>query len=252
MLYPLSMFCCGCSIPVGVGIILVGHLIGCCFYVASACSNLIFHVHLFTTSWSGQLQLLYTAFALVGIPTIFVAMHGLVMRLEANLRLYLFYLAFCVLVDMICMVYYCLVCDPCNTLAGILTAMRHGSAEARSGEAFMCGAFRTMSYLGVSAVVLFEVYCIWVVWSMCEDVHSGKNGPELSELIPSKDAVTQRVKRVPEGPYDDIAGFAHMKVPGPYPVPYGAIKTTGMPAQPTLFGGTHHDTNYPPGQYSSH
>jgi len=230
----------------------VCHLVICCFYVASACSSLIFHMPLFTSSWNGQLQLLYTAFSLVGIPTILVAMWGLIMRVEANIRLYLFYLALCALVDMNAMVFYCLVHDPCDTLSGMLHAMRHGSTDTRSGEAFMCGAFRIASYLGVSAVVLVEVYCIWVVWSMCEDVHSGKNGPELSELIPSKDAVVQKVKRMPDGPYDGIAGFAHSKVPGPYPMPYGAIKTTGMPAQPALFGGTHHETNYPPRLYSSY
>eukprot|EP00419_Tripos_fusus_P006829 CAMPEP_0172679764 /NCGR_PEP_ID=MMETSP1074-20121228/16297_1 /TAXON_ID=2916 /ORGANISM="Ceratium fusus, Strain PA161109" /LENGTH=213 /DNA_ID=CAMNT_0013497993 /DNA_START=68 /DNA_END=705 /DNA_ORIENTATION=- len=213
MLYPLSMFCCGCSVPIGVGIILVCHLVACCFYVASACSNLIFHVPLFTSAWSGQMQLLYTAFSLVGIPTIFVAMWGLIMRVEANIRLYLFYLAFSVFVDMMAMVFYTLVRDPCDTLAGILLSMKQGSGSARSGEAFMCGTFRIVSYLSVSAMVLVEVYCIWVVWSLCEDVHSGKNGPELSELMPSKNAVVQKVKRVPEGPYDDIAGFAHSKVP---------------------------------------
>mmetsp|Transcript_76464 Transcript_76464/g.177455 ORF Transcript_76464/g.177455 Transcript_76464/m.177455 type:complete len:252 (+) Transcript_76464:110-865(+) len=247
MLNPLSMFCCGCTIRFGVGVILICHLAVCCFYVASACSNLIFHNPFFSSSWSPQAQLFYTAFSLVGIPTVLIALWGTVMRVEVNIRIYLFYLACSFLIDLIALVYLCLLEDPCNTVSSIVSAMTNESKSTPwGGQAFVCGAFRILSYFFVSAVVCVEVYCLFVVWSLCEDVHSGRNGPELHELVPGKDDIILKHKRQ-DGPYADIVGFSHSRVPGPYPSAYGTI-STGMPGQPTIFGGTEHETEYPPRQ----
>jgi len=249
MLYPLSMFCCGCPVNVGVSLILFFHLAACVFYVGSACSNLIFHNPFFSSSWSYNSQLLYTAFCLIGIPTIAAAAWGVASRIEINLRIYLSYLAISFLVDLGAMVYLCLIEDPCETVRSIVTSMTNGPAQW-AGEAFLCGAFRIASYVLMTGAVLVEVYCLWVVWSFCEDVHGGKNGPELSGLIPVKDSIVEKTKRPQEGPYAGIVGFAHSKVPGPYPSPYGSISTAGMPGQPTIFGGTVHETSYPPEQGS--
>jgi len=243
------MFCCGCSVRFGVGFILICHLAACIFYVASAISNLIFHAPFFSSSWSMQMQLLWTAFSLIGIPIIIMALWGAVARIEVNLRIYLLYLTCAFLFDLIGLVYLCLMEDPCNTVTTIVAAMQGDSKHGTwTGQAFMCGAFRIASYLFVTAVVLSEVYCLYVVWSMCEDVHCGKNGPDLYDLIPTKDDIIEKVRRPQDGPYAGIVGFAHSRVPGPYPSAYGSLSTAGMPGQTSIFGGTEHEMNYPPRQ----
>mmetsp|Transcript_45739 Transcript_45739/g.102832 ORF Transcript_45739/g.102832 Transcript_45739/m.102832 type:complete len:253 (-) Transcript_45739:42-800(-) len=246
MLHPLSVFCCGCSVRFGAGAILLCHLAVCVFYVASACSTIIFHSPFFSSSWSYHAQLLYTAFSLIGLPTIAAAIWGVVERIEANIRLYLLYLVLSFLVDLVAMVYLCLVEDPCTSLKTMAASIASSSGSNWAGEAFVCGTFRIASYVGITVAVLIEVYCLWVIWSVCEDVHGGRNGPELSGLMPTKESVIQKSRRPPDGPYDSIVGFAHTKLPGAYPSPYGAISTSGMPGQSSIFGGSAHETDYPP------
>jgi len=243
------MFCCGCSVRFGVGCIAIAHLAVCCFYVASACSNLIWKVPFLSSSWHPMAQLFFTAFCLVGIPITVMAFLGVMLRREINVRIYLVYLCLTFLIDIGGMVYVCLVEDPCNAVNYIVESLADQSGpkmKTFSGEAFMCGTFRIASYVAVTFVVLVEVYCLYIVWSMCEDIHAGRNGPELSELIPSKDDILKKRLRPPDGPYASIVGFAHCKVPGPYPSAYGTIKTSGMPGQGSIFGGTQHETSYPP------
>eukprot|EP00413_Alexandrium_margalefii_P014456 CAMPEP_0204532198 /NCGR_PEP_ID=MMETSP0661-20131031/11596_1 /ASSEMBLY_ACC=CAM_ASM_000606 /TAXON_ID=109239 /ORGANISM="Alexandrium margalefi, Strain AMGDE01CS-322" /LENGTH=259 /DNA_ID=CAMNT_0051538421 /DNA_START=77 /DNA_END=856 /DNA_ORIENTATION=+ len=251
---PVSMFCCGCSVRFGAGCIVLCHLLVCCFYVASACSNLIFKNAFFSSSWNPLAQLCYTAFSLVGIPIALMAFWGVAMRREINLRIYLFYLACSFVIDLGGLVYICLIEDPCNTVnyvMGSLSEQRGSKGPSFSGEAFMCGAFRIASYFLVTLAIAVQVYCLYVVWSMCEDIHGGKNGPELAELIPGKDDIIKKRRRPADGPYASIVGFAHTKVPGPYPSPYGTIRTSGMPGQSTIFGGASHETDYPPRQEDS-
>mmetsp|Transcript_93419 Transcript_93419/g.241496 ORF Transcript_93419/g.241496 Transcript_93419/m.241496 type:complete len:244 (-) Transcript_93419:81-812(-) len=239
MLRPLTMFCCGCSVPIGVGTILLFHLVSNCAFIFSACSNLIFHNPVFASSWTVPLQLLYTAFSLVGLPVIGLAAFGLVNRIEINIRLYLYYFLVCFLIDSSALAYWLATEEPCT-----FASHTGGLINPAFGEAWLCGLFRITSYIVVAAAVLVEVYCLWVVWSFCEDVHTGMNGPELSELIPGKDAITMRNKVRQDGPHADIIGFHNSKLPGPYPSPYGTISTAAD--QNTLFGGDHHETEYPP------
>jgi len=247
VLTPVSMFCCGCSVRFGAGSIVLCHLAVCCFYVASACSNLIFKSPFFSSSWSPVVQLCYTGFCLMGVPIALTALWGVVNRSEVSLRIYLVYLACSFLVDLGGVAYLVAAEDPCNSVNYIMNSISEKPGSTHfSGEAFMCGAFRIASYFLVTLVVSIEVYCLYIVWSMCEDIHSGKNGPELHTLILGKDDVLRRKMRPPDGPYASIVGFAHTKVPGPYPSAYGAIRTSGMPGQGAIFGGGQHETSYPP------
>jgi len=241
MLRPLSAFCCGCSVPAGAGIVLVCHLAGCIAFIACACSNLIAGQPTLGSGWSAPSQLVYTGFCLMGLPIILAGLYGVVLRIEANVRMYFYYSTLSFVVNTVLAVYWCLVQNPCDTTGGLFRALSHSF-----GEAFLCGTLVIASYAEVTCLVAIEVYCLWVVWSLCEDVHQGKNGPELSELIPSKDdaAIRQLQKHI-DGPVAGIVGFANSKVPGPYPNPYGAISTTGESGR-SIFGGTTHETNYPP------
>eukprot|EP00405_Crypthecodinium_cohnii_P000989 CAMPEP_0194750394 /NCGR_PEP_ID=MMETSP0323_2-20130528/4452_1 /TAXON_ID=2866 ORGANISM="Crypthecodinium cohnii, Strain Seligo" /NCGR_SAMPLE_ID=MMETSP0323_2 /ASSEMBLY_ACC=CAM_ASM_000346 /LENGTH=111 /DNA_ID=CAMNT_0039666065 /DNA_START=249 /DNA_END=584 /DNA_ORIENTATION=- len=83
-------------------------------------------------------------------------------------------------------------------------------------EAWLCGALRSSSYLLVTASVLLQAYVLWVIWSFCEDIHVGRNGWELWELLPSKDQLVKKWRYQQDGPTSDIIGFALSKLPGAY------------------------------------
>jgi len=241
MLYPVSMFCCGCSVPAGTGVILICHLAFSILFITCASSNIIAGVPTLAANWSPPAQLAYTGFCLMGIPIILAGIYGVVARVESNIRMYFYYLTMCFVVNVVMTIYWCLVENPCTSEAGVVKAL-----SSNFGEAFLCGTMQIVSYGVVTAVVMTEVYCMWVVWSFCEDVHQGRNGPELSELIPGKDAekITKKFIHQQAGPEAGIVGFATTKLPGPYPNPYGAISTSGEGT--TIFGGSQHDTSYPP------
>jgi len=173
--------------------------------------------------------MLYTAFCLVGLPVIALAAFGLASRVEINVRLYLGYLLLSFLINVSALGYW--LCDALDALPGAFAAATRESF----GDAFLCGVFRIASYFLVASAVLVEVYCLWVVWSFCEDVHLGANGPELSRLIPGREGAFEKGRARQDGPSADIVGFHNTKLPGPYPTPYGTISTSGDNA---IFGGS--------------
>jgi hypothetical protein len=194
----------------------------CVLYILTASSNVIFHNSSFLSSWSFHSQMFYTAWCLVGVPIILAAALGLAQRTEANLRVYLFYLISCFLINFFWLGYFTIFADPCQDAVGnIFTGLME-----QYGKSFFCGVLQIAGYVFMGFVIIVHVYCLWVVWSFCEDVHLGTNGPNLSELIPNKDYEIKKVKQQGDGPYADIVGFARTKLPGSYPSPYGAISTT--------------------------
>lgn len=231
MLYPLSMFCCGCSIRVGTSIILLCHLVMCILYVISVCSNVIFHTPMLMSAWTVQNQLLYAGFSLLGIPLVVGGLFGVYQRIEVNVRIYLYYLMACFVLNSSGLVYMCVIQDACTTIGSFVNLM-----SASFGEAFLCGAFRIVSYFVAAGSIATEVYCLWVVWSLCEDMSDGKQCPELSSLLPLKESVVMKAKHLQEKAQVGFTGFRHADLPGPYPNPYGAISTENEGSQ--IFGNT--------------
>lgn len=229
MLYPLPMFCCGCSIPVGVYVILMCHLVVSLLYVVSVSSNVIFHVPLLMSAWSVQSQLVYAGFCLLGIPLIVSALFGVWYRIEVTVRLYLYYFMACFLVNSSGLVYICLIQDACASIGSFVTLM-----SANFGEAFLCGAFRIISYFAAAGGIATQVYCLWIIWSMCQDMRAGQNFPELQSLLPHKESIVMRAKHIQKQAQADFIGFKHSDTPGPYPCAYGAISTENY--ESSLFG----------------
>lgn len=247
MLYPLQMFCCGCKLSTGAYTILVCHLLLCSAYVGSVTASLIFRQPSIASIWSPTEQLVNCGFGLIGIPVIICAIYGLLMRLEINVRLYLYYLLANCAADCFRLVHTFLFQDQCGKQAyGVYEVL--GTMNQVLGEAFLCGVMRIASYVIVSGGIMLEAYCLWVIWSVCEDMSFGNWGPELAGLLPSKADMITKLRRPQDGPYADIIGLAHAKVPGPYPSVggYDAVCTIGMPGQGSIFGGTAHEMNYPP------
>jgi hypothetical protein len=246
-LQPLQMFCCGCKLSTGAYAVLACHLLLCCTYVGLATASLISGTVAITDYMSPPEQLANCALGLVGIPAIICGMYGLMARLEINVRLYLYYLLMTFVLDCVRLVYMFLLRDFCGQSYSEASKV-FGSLDKILGDAFLCGIVRIASYVIVGGIILLEAYCLMIIWSVCEDMHLGQWGPELAALLPNKADMITKWRRPHDGPYADIVGFAHAKVPGPYPSlgGYEAISTIGMPNQGTIFGGTRHETKYPP------
>jgi len=248
MLYPATMFCCGCPVSYGVFCILFFHLLACCLYVGGVVSSIIFHVPSVGSTWPIPLQFCLVALYLCGIPVVLCAAYGVMKRIEAPVRIYLYYLFLCFVVNCVLIIAYFLIKDACNDVDPEKNVVNVFAETV--GAAFLCGVLRIGAWLAAAGIIAMEVYCLFAVWSFCEDVHCGKTGPCLSELEYDKETKMKmkyyehRGDR--EGPYAGIVGLAHSRVPGPYPEAYGAVSTIGMPLQGTIFHGTKHETNYPP------
>eukprot|EP00927_Polykrikos_kofoidii_P055314 TRINITY_DN49583_c0_g1_i1.p1 TRINITY_DN49583_c0_g1~~TRINITY_DN49583_c0_g1_i1.p1 ORF type:complete len:251 (+),score=31.54 TRINITY_DN49583_c0_g1_i1:112-864(+) len=248
MLFPLTMFCCGCRVITGVWIILACHLALCSLCVVFTVCNLILDIPTMTAAQSPVQQLYATGWSLIGIPLIVSAFYGVFHRVDINIRLYLYYILCSFVVSVVGLFALLFSDDVCDMKAdGTFT----GAFAASFGEAFVCGFMQIFVYIFTASAILTQAYFIWVIWSLCEDVHFGKGGPELAELLPSKADAIHKKCRPGDGPYTDIVGLAHAKIPGPYPFAFSTPATVGMPGQPTIFGGTSHEMNYPPSPLNS-
>jgi hypothetical protein len=181
-------------------------------------------------------------FDIAGVAIIVLAMLGVSKRIDIAVRLYLIYLLATFILDTGFFVYELLWNDHCHNVSGLATT-------ALMGQAFMCGFLRIMSYLFVAAAICAEVYCLYIVWSFCEDVHEGVNGPELKELLPAKEEAFLKkhthMHGEREGPYANIIGLAYYSdFPGSYPEPCGAFKHRFWSMAPA---GGHHDHGGPHG-----
>lgn len=241
MPFPLTMFCCGCPISFGTNLILFIHFAVSMFFLVTAFMNIVLHEPTFNKDTSYSVQLWLAGFSLCGLPIIFSAAYGVMMRMETNVRLYLYFLFVSFVVDLVVAIQARTHEDPCNSSSSLTKFL-----SDRWGEAYLCGLTRIGSYGFATAVVLVEAYALWVVWSFCEETYNCKGGPELSELLDGKEDIIQARTEGKEGPYAGIVGLAHSKLPGPYPSPYGTLRTEGMPGQGTIFGGIRHETRYPP------
>jgi len=238
------MFCCGWSVASGVKLILCFHLLACVFYIGSGCSNLLFHIPQITDQMNTYVQLFFVGFGLLGIPIILAALHGVSRSVEASVRLYLYYLFATCIVDVIHLASVFATQDPCLSINA--TFSLRGD---QFGESYICGWFRMGAYFFTGTVVLTEVYCLWCVWTVLEDMRTGMRGPDLSDLTHhSKDLIERlTINGAMKGsaPYAEAVGVAHNRLPGPYPFKYGTVDTVGMPATSTILGGGFHDTRYP-------
>jgi len=270
MLPALTQFCCGCPVVTGVYIIQVGHLAACVLLVWSVFENLVLRAPTLLANWSYSAQLLMIVLYLAGIPIILSGLWGTYKRIEAPLRLYIYYYLLNFAIDVIALVSHVLMNASCTSSGSLLKVL-----GVSFGEAFLCGVLVIGSYLFVGSAIFVMAYCLWVVYSFAEDIHDGFRIPMLSTLVPFGDPVfghkkaryvghdgtigptidargrfhrddrVQGVSAKRDGPVAGVVGFANSRIPGPYPAPE-PVDSLGMPATPTLFGGTDHEMNYPP------
>jgi len=224
MLHPMSMFCCGFQVTTGAYLIMVSHLIACVVYIVATTLDLVFDRWSLTSHQDAPYKIFIAGYCLAGIPVILAAMYGMAKRIETNVRVYYCYLLLVCFFNFVQLLRFFLLMDVCEQASSFWDLR---DTEAPMGEAFLCGTLRMSGYFFVACTLAVEVYCLWLIWSWLEDVQFNTYGPELSQLLPSKDDVVQRLARSQDGPYTDIVGLAHEKVPGPHPFAYSFTNSAG-------------------------
>jgi hypothetical protein len=239
--HAVTTLLCGFSLSACVLVILVIHLVACLVTTGTAFADFVLHMPAFTSSLTGGLQFCYIGLSIIGIPIITAAIYGTMKRCEAPIRLYLGYLAICFVIDTVFLVDAIIQRETCTEhssgFAGVWTAM-----SADMGEAFMCGVFRVVSYVLVALAVCGELYSLFIVWSLCTDVHESAHGLGLMQLPGSKHEFVAAVEQMQlrnAGLDLAINSVAHAKMLGAYPSvkSYGAVEAPGLSGN-TIFGGT--------------
>lgn len=169
---PATQCCCGCSTSFGVKSILVLHfllnlrILGTAFGVVFSPTSQI------VDQEAMMIQLFYTAYALAGLPLILMALWGTIQKVETLVRVYFWYCALSIFIDMAYFVNDLLLSGPCQNLPSMLQAQ---------GQAFACGFARVANASVVLILLGMQCYLLHVVWSHCEDLAEA-GGLEIADL----------------------------------------------------------------------
>lgn len=164
-----STTCCGVfSLLVGVEAICLLHLIIAVTIIA--CTSSRDTLKLLGISVAPWVQVVCATLALVGIPVIVGAGVGALYRIESHLRVFLGYLAVCLLV--MCFVELHLL------VSGTFCTNAVNKDALRMGPAFMCGFVETFLFFWMLLAGLCQIYFMYVVWSAAEEI-SQTTYPEL-------------------------------------------------------------------------
>jgi len=228
---PLNQFCCGCSLESGVKFILILHFLQSLFYIVVTTSNIILKVPSYGYDVDLATQTFNAAFALAALPLVFIAWYGVVSKHETYVRLFLYYLFVQFTLDMTYMLYYLLVVDGCSMLP---------SALKQHGSAFACGVSRIIMLNTVFVVFAVDVYFMFTVWSYSEDLKVGARGQGLPELLLSKNPKQDQFSAV-----ESLFGVGE-PIARAFNKSYGAMGSQGVGGSTRLFGGSRHETDFPP------
>lgn len=237
--HPATQCCCGCSLDVGIKLLLLANLLHNLFYIYASVTAVGYHdeSYAYSTSWTVMIGGCW--FALAGIPIMFLAYWGLPRKTPAPLWCYLYYLVLVCVYDVWTAMKDVILSGPCGTIPPFLES---------HGNAFACGAKRVADLTIFVLITSIQIYLIHVVWSKCEDLETCAGSPDLSDLWRSKEPYKQPVLNM-EGAYSSLVGFASefrgttkdssiSAFAGPAPPGFGGA--------PSIFQGTFHEMEYPP------
>merc|ERR1719408_573246 len=136
-----------------------------------------------------MVQVLAAAWALIGIPVIIGAGVGALYRIEANLRLYVMYMAMSLVFGAFFALRVLVNGAMCGTIAT--------KEVQRMGSVFVCGFVDVFQFFWMLILGLIHVYFMYVVWSAAEEV-AQTSFPELLRYTDALRAVKAPVP--PKGP----------------------------------------------------
>lgn len=175
-------------------------------------------------------QALNCAFAIASIPFIISGISGIKYEVETHLRLYLFWFSLTCLVDTVCLIWM-LLKRTCSVIPSILR---------EEGGAWACGSMRAGAIVWIALFLSLEFYCQFVVWCRCRELASKGSETSFNDIYAPK----------------VIAGHETYKGGGlfgvgarkrePYLISYGSMGSPLFAGSVPIFGGTVHQTSFPP------
>jgi len=213
------------------------HTVASFFYMATAFCNIVLDRPTFGYHVSLATQAFNCGFALAGLPFIAAGLSGVKYEIEVHLRIYLYWLLLCFILELACMGAL-LAQSSCSKLPGFL--MDYGGS-------FACGAMRIGEMTCVLMCVILMGYAGFVIWSRCEELQLGGSDVNFDSLLGQAHFAQLHAA------YENAGLFGTgTTLSSPSPAVYGSLASPGFGGSAKIFGGTHHDCSYPPATSSMH
>mmetsp|Transcript_59917 Transcript_59917/g.142756 ORF Transcript_59917/g.142756 Transcript_59917/m.142756 type:complete len:356 (-) Transcript_59917:79-1146(-) len=188
MLRP-SATCCGCaSLLVGVEAICLVTLITQVATIALCSSDE--PIYMASVRISPFVQVLLASWAFAGIPLVILAGVGALYRIEANLRLLVWYMLVSLLVEVCVPIWFLVSGQLCGALVS--------DQVQRLGSALVCSFTDTFVFFWTLLAAIAHMYMVYIVWSAAEEI-SQSSYPELLKYAEKLQAY--QAPSAPEGPY---------------------------------------------------
>lgn len=215
---PLDTFCCGLQLDWGIKLILLFNACTSIFYIVTTVLNIVFDVAVLNGDVSASVQTFNCAFALASIPFIIAGISGLKYEIEVHLRLYLYYLQFSFVVDTLC-IGANLLKSACKTLPAFLK---------NEGGSFACGTMRATAIVTMLGMVVMSAYCVFIVWSRCEELALCGSEPAFDTLI-SEARLAEKAKHKNHQHRTGLFGTGP-RLHAPYPLVPGSLESPRFPS----------------------
>lgn len=233
-LMPLDSFCCGCPLDMGIEITLIVHTMVSCFYIYTTFSNIILELPTLGFDVNQLTQAFNCGFAMASLPFIVSGYLGVRSQTETHLRLYLMWLVLSFCLDAL--------------FLGMLTYKDSCSSPNPQGAttaSYACGAVRITDLSFTATFLSTMIYAIFIVWSRCEQLKTASGDDPLTGLVRNtRQAKMAEVQRAVGAA--GLFGTGPLLVYEPTPVQYGSLATPTIGGGVPIFGGSLHDTNFPP------
>lgn len=235
---PLDQFCCGCPLWLGVSLVLIFNFMESMVYITTAVLNIILRIQVpgYTVGQGIDLNVtaFNTAYALVSLPFLLAGFWGVKYEKEVHLRLYFYFQSFTWIMDSIFLVMAFFLRDSCKAIPDVLK---------QSGNAFACGTMRMGVLIFFTVCMIAELYGAYAVWSLCEELELKNSTQDFDELLRASNAAK---KKKAQGLGSGLFGTAFAGSYETYPVFYGSLATPAVGGATAIFGGKHHEMNFPP------
>lgn len=205
-------------------------------HIALAIANIVLGTHVLETGEDQVTLILDASFRLVGVPLILAALYGVSARQEPHIRLWVYYAILGVLIEIGLVIYFTVFSDVCGEVR---------SPMEPQGSAFACGATRMFSIALVLCVLTLQIYAVYVVWSVAEEIRiSGAGGGLQALRMSSGSAAAKGANRYSEGLFGTSTVGGAFGIP--MPMHYGSNNGEIFSGSTPIFGGAYHEINYPP------
>jgi len=199
------------------------------FYMTTSFCNIVLETPTIGHGVSLMTQTINCAIGIASIPFILSGISGVKYEIETHLRVYFYWFSLTCLFDSVCLIWM-LVRRTCAVIPSILR---------EEGGAWACGSMRMIAIAFVTLFLIFEWYCMYVIWCRCQELKDKGSEPCFNDII--GDRVSSKVTYKGGG----LFGTGAIKRAPEY-VSYGSLSSPLFAGSVPIFGGQVHHTSYPP------